>query len=113
MLSLFSNLYKFSLPRISRSERTVRPLFTRFPDAEILRAIFPSFGKTPRRVAPFVVVVVVYDVQTLFFCNLSRAASWISLRIGVLGGKMGPDFYVFPGFDLVSAGESICLHANK
>lgn len=69
MLSLFSNLYKFSLPRISRSERTVRPLFTRFPDAEILRAIFPSFGKTPRRVAPFVVVVVVYDVQTLFFAT--------------------------------------------
>jgi len=69
-------------------------------------------GKLPEGL-PRLLLLLLFTMYKLFFCNLSRAASWISLRIGVLGGKMGADFYVFPGFDLVSAGESICLHANK
>jgi len=108
MLSLFSNLYKFSLPRISRSERTVRSLFSRFPDAEILRAIFPRLVEG----LPFSPFVVVYDVQTLIFIFF---ATYRVQQVGfpILGGKMASDFYVCLGFDLVSAGESICLHANK
>jgi len=56
--------------------------------------------------------VVVYDVQTLIFIFF---ATYRVQQVGfpILGGKMASDFYVCLGFDLVSAGESICLHANK